>query len=75
MKFFHKTSALSIYKISSGFQSFKTRIREILSATSHATLEDFLDDDSLYAYYRNGESAEFVAASISGPCSESEDED
>lgn len=46
----------------SGFQMFKIRVREVLDATSGINLEDFLDDDNLHAYYRNGYSAEFVAA-------------
>ncbi|MCF0222477.1 MAG: hypothetical protein HUK19_09305 [Fibrobacter sp.] len=51
----------------SGFQLFKTRIREVLDATSGVNLEDFLDDDNLHAYYRGGYSAEFVAAALGAP--------
>ena len=31
----------------SGFQLFKTRVREVLDATSGVNLEDFLDDNEL----------------------------
>lgn len=51
----------------SGFQLYKARIREVLDATSGVNLDDFLDDDSLRAYYRNGDSAEFVAAALCTP--------
>ncbi|MCQ2090059.1 MAG: hypothetical protein MJY93_07405 [Fibrobacter sp.] len=51
----------------SGFQLFKTRVREVLDATSGVNLEDFLDDDNLHAYYRSGYSAEFVAAALRTP--------
>lgn len=74
MKLFHKTSVLSIHKIQSGYQSFRARVRYILSTTGNATLEDFLDEDSLYAYYRNGESAEYVAEAINGPYMEFEND-
>lgn len=49
----------------SGFQLFKIRIKEVLDATSSVNLDDFLDDDNLHTYYRNGYSAEFVAALLS----------
>ncbi|MCF0224465.1 MAG: hypothetical protein HUK20_09355 [Fibrobacter sp.] len=64
MKLLHRTSALPFCIIHTGFMVFKDRIREILGATSGDNLEDMMDDDALHAYYRNGESAEFVAASI-----------
>lgn len=51
----------------SGFQMFKIRVREVLDATSGINLDDFLDDDNLHAYYRNGYSAEFVAAALWNP--------
>ena len=66
MKIIHKTSAISFYMIHSGFSSFKNRIREELSATSGINLDDVLDEQSLYNYYRSGETPDFVAASICG---------
>lgn len=51
----------------SGFQHYKTRVREVLDATSGVNLDDFLDDDNLHTYYRNGDSAEFVAAALWNP--------
>lgn len=67
MKPIHKTSAISFYLINSGFQAFKNRIREELGAISSISLESLIDDASLQSYYRAGESADFVAASIAGP--------
>ncbi|MCQ2096923.1 MAG: hypothetical protein MJY87_03145 [Fibrobacter sp.] len=64
MKLLHKTSALSFYMIHTGFMAFKARIREILNATSDTNLEDMVDDDALHAFYRSGESPEFVAATL-----------
>lgn len=64
MKMLHRTSALSFYMIHTGFLNFKTRIAEELSATSGVNLDDVVDDDTLHVLYRNGESPDFVAASI-----------
>lgn len=67
MKLLHKTSAISFYRIHTGFQAFKNRIREELSSrTSGVNLDDVLNDDDLYSFYRNGDSADFVAASLGG---------
>lgn len=54
----------------SGFQLFKARVKEVLDATSGVNLDDFLDDDHLHAFYRNGDSAEFVAAALWNPAVE-----
>ena len=70
MKFFHKTSALSFYMIHSGFKAFKTRVKEELDSMGGGNLDDYIDDDSLHAYYRNGDSAAFVAASLWNPSME-----
>lgn len=67
MKLFHKTSALSFYMIHSGFKAFKARVKEELDAAGGANLDDIIDDDSLHSYYRNGDSAAFVAASLCNP--------
>ena len=67
MKLLHKTSAIPFYLVHSGFQSFKCRLREILCATSGLTLEDYVDDETLGVYYRNGDSPEYIAAAIIGP--------
>ena len=67
MKLLHKSSAIPFYLIHTGFQAFKSRLREILSATSGLTLEDYIDDESLCTYYRNGDSPEYIAAAIIGP--------
>lgn len=64
MKLLHKTSVLSYYLLRSGFQLFKSRVKEELSATSGANLDDIIDDDDLHTYYRNGDSPEFVAATV-----------
>lgn len=74
MKLIHKTSALSFYKIHSGFQAFKDRIKEELSALCRTSLESVIDDAGLYELYRSGESADFVAASIAGPDIEIDDD-
>lgn len=75
MKLLHKTSTLSFYRIHTGFLTFKNRIKEILNATSKINLEDLIDDDSLCAFYRNGDSADFVAATIIGPSFDLDDDD
>ena len=75
MNLFQKTSAITFSILHPGFQVFKNRIREELSATSGVFLDDILDDDSLYKIYRNGESAEYVVASINGPMVEFDDEE
>ena len=72
MKLFHKTSALSFYMIHSGFMAFKARVKEELDATGGGNLDDLLDDDSLHAYYRNGDSPDYVAASLWNPALEEE---
>lgn len=74
MNLIHKTSAITYSILHTGFQSFKNRIREELSATSGVNLDDILDDDSLYKIYQNGESAEYVVASINGPCVDLDDD-
>lgn len=66
MKLLHKTSSISIYLIQSGFQAFKNRIRAELNATSGINLDDIANDDDLYSFYRNGESTDFVVASLGG---------
>lgn len=66
MKLLHKTSAISFYMIHSGFLTFKNRISEELSSTCGINLEDVVNDDDLYSFYRNGDSAEYVAAAIGG---------
>ena len=60
-------NSYTFYLIHTGFQAFKSRLREILSATSGLTLEDYIDDESLCMYYRNGDSPEYIAAAIIGP--------
>lgn len=75
MKLLHKTSTISFYLIHTGFQTFKNRIREILNLTSKVNLEDVIDDTSLGVYYRNGDSPEFVAASIIGPIIDMDDDE
>jgi hypothetical protein len=67
MKLLHKTSAIHFYLLHTGFLSFKRRLSEILSATSGLTLEDYIDDESLCTFYRNGDSPEYIAAAIIGP--------
>jgi len=67
MKLLHKTSALSFYLIHSGFKAFKNRVKEELAASGGGNLDDFIDDDSLHAFYRNGESPDYVAASLWNP--------
>ena len=74
MNLFHKTSAITFSILHPGFQVFKDRIREELSTTSGILLDDIMDDDSLYKIYRDGESAEFVVASINGPMEFDDDE-
>ena len=64
MKLFHKTSALSFYMIHSGFKAFKVRVKEELDSMGGGNLDDFIDDDSLHAYYRNGDSPAYVAAAL-----------
>ena len=39
----------------SGYQLFKTRVKEVLDATADVNLDDVLDDEHLHAYYRNGD--------------------
>ena len=75
MKPIHKTSAISFYLINSGFQAFKTRVREELGSICSASLESLIDDTVLQHYYRSGESADFVAASLAGPCMDLDDFD
>ncbi|MBQ3840501.1 MAG: hypothetical protein IKJ76_03715 [Fibrobacter sp.] len=75
MNLFHKTSAITFSILHPGFQVFKDRIREELSATSGVYLDDVMDDDSLYKIYRDGESAEFVVASINGPMVDFDDDE
>lgn len=67
MRLFHKTSALSFYLIHSGFKAFKDRVKEELAASGGGNLDDFLDDASLHTYYRNGDSPDYVAATLWNP--------
>jgi len=64
MKLFRKTSALSFYLLTSGFQSFKARVKEELDSSSGVNLDDVIDDEDLRVFYRNGESPAFVAAAL-----------
>ena len=73
MKPFHKTSAIPFYLINSGFQAFKNRVREELGSICSTSLETLIDDTELQHYYRSGESADFVAASLAGPCMDLDD--
>ncbi len=75
MRFIHKNPAISLRLIHSGFQVFKERLQAILNTSSGLQLEDVIDDDCLCIYYRNGDSPEFVAAAITGPCSDSDDDE
>ena len=70
MKMLHKTQTAALYYLlHTGFQTFKARIKDELTSTSGINLEDIMDDSNLYAYYQQGESADFVAACISaGSC-------
>ena len=69
MKILHKTQTTALYYLlHTGFQSFKERIKDELTSTSGINLEDIMDDSNLYAYYQQGESADFVAACISANC-------
>ena len=65
MKMFQKTQTAALYYLlHTGFQAFKARIKDELTSTSGVNLEDIMDDSNLYAYYQQGESADFVAACI-----------
>ena len=67
MKLLHKTSSIPFYMIHSGFVAFKRRIREELgTTTSEINLDDVLNDDDLYSYYRTGDSPDYVVAAIAG---------
>jgi hypothetical protein len=69
MKLFHKTQTAALYYLfHPGFQTFKERIKDELTSTSSVNLEDVMDDSNLYAYYQQGESADFVAACIAAYC-------
>ena len=70
MKLFHRTSALSFYMIHSGFKAFKMRVKEELDSMGGGNLDDLLDDDRLHAFYRNGDSPDYVAASLCPPAFE-----
>lgn len=68
MKMFQKTQTAALYYLlHTGFQAFKARIKDELTSTS-INLEDIMDDSNLYAYYQQGESADFVAACIAANC-------
>ena len=69
MKLLQKTPATALYYLfHPGFQTFKERIKDELTSTSGVNLEDVMDDSNLYAYYQQGESADFVAACIAAYC-------
>ena len=66
MKLLQKTPKAALYYLfHPGFQTFKERIKDELTSTSGINLDDVVDDSNLYAYYQQGESADFVAACIS----------
>ena len=69
MKMLQKTQTTALYYLfHTGFQTFKERIKDELTSTSGVNLEDIMDDSNLYAYYHQGESADFVAACIAAYC-------
>ena len=69
MKMLQKTQPTALYYLfHTGFQTFKERIKDELTSTSGVNLEDIMDDSNLYAYYQQGESADFVAACIAAYC-------
>ena len=69
MKMLQKTQTTALYYLfHTGFQTFKERIKDELTSTSGVNLEDVMDYSNLYAYYQQGESADFVAACIAACC-------
>lgn len=59
-------SSFAFYLLHSGFQVFKQRLSQELSARHGHELEDYVDDDMLYPYYQGGESTEYVLNRIVG---------
>ncbi len=70
MKILHKPVSLSLYLLSSGFQSFKKRISQELQLRRGVNLEDFADDESLYAFYLRGEPEDYVLDTLCGNASD-----
>ena len=66
MRLLHKDSTIALRLFHPGFEVFRERLQAILNTSCGILLEDVIDDDSLCAYYRNGDSPEFVAETITG---------
>lgn len=48
----------------SGFQAYRSRVEQELISERGALLSDYLDDESLYQFYRQDEPTSFVLASL-----------
>jgi hypothetical protein len=70
MNILRKPVSLSISLLTSGFQAFKTRIRQELQLRRGVNLEDFADDESLYAFYLRGEPEDYVLDALCGNVSD-----
>jgi hypothetical protein len=66
MKILHKPASLSLTLLSSGFQTFKRRISQELMLRKGVNLEDYTDDEGLYAFYLRGEPENYVMDALCG---------
>lgn len=64
MRLLRKTPAIPFHLLKSGFQAFKARVKEELDTSGSVNLDDVIDDEDLRTFYRNGDSAAFVAAAL-----------
>ncbi|MCK9183221.1 MAG: hypothetical protein M0P13_10155 [Fibrobacteraceae bacterium] len=68
MKILQKPASLSLYLLSSGFQSFKRRLSQEMMVRRGINLDDYADDESLYTFYKLGEPENYVMDAICGNC-------
>lgn len=69
MKAFRPTASFTFYLLQSGYQAFKTRLKEELSVRCGMNLDDYEDDDQLYSLYLQGEPMNYI---IDGLCGQNE---
>ncbi len=66
IKILHGPVSLSLHFLSSGFLAFKKRISQELQLRRGVNLEDFAEDETLYAFYLRGEPEDYVLDALCG---------
>ena len=60
------SSSFAFYLLHSGFQVFKSRLREEMESRCGVELDEVVDDETLFPLYRQGEPTEYVMERLCG---------